>query len=62
MITYIYLIEKLTLVTEEPNEWGKMGVQRSNWGLNCSKLLKNIEALFKTKQPSDTLRRPPLAG
>jgi len=26
MVTCIYLIEKLTSVTEEPNEWGKLGV------------------------------------
>jgi len=26
MVTCIYLIEKLTSVTEEPNEWGNLGV------------------------------------
>jgi hypothetical protein len=38
-----YLIEKLTSVTEEPNERGKSGVQWLDWGLKRAKLLKNIE-------------------
>jgi hypothetical protein len=52
-----YLIEKLTSVTEEPNERGKSGVQWLDWGLKRAKLLKNIEVNLGIKAgATSTLR------
>ncbi len=47
MVTDSYLIERIGMVTEEGNEWGKMGVKWGYRSLGGGKLLKTKDVLTK---------------